>query len=143
MKCFLEATIALVILSSVVTEVASKRILFYVPYVAKSSAITIPPVANALADRGHDVTVASIWTSLPYSEDIQKIPVQSRFGSVFTGLSSKFLVKKPSKLDMIAGFGKMLEAGLETNTQALKTLKSCKTTSITDRIRIRSLRIFV
>ena len=101
------------------------RILFYVPYCAKSSVITIPQVAKALINRGHDVTIATIWNNIKFDEDVDRIIVKSRFKEVFNTLSSKFLVKSPSKIDMIKGFGKMLEAGVETNDEALHQLKKC------------------
>ena len=41
----------------VIQPVTSEKILFYMPFVAKSVTITFMPLAEELSRRGHDVTV--------------------------------------------------------------------------------------
>lgn len=57
------------------------NVLFYIPFAAKSSTLTIPPIANELVERGHNVAIVTPWNNLNFDERVNQIIIENTFDS--------------------------------------------------------------
>ncbi len=101
------------------------RILFYIPYAAKSSCTTMVPIATELVNRGHNVTLVTEWDSLKMDKRIQHIAISSKSSDqAGKELSNHFLSGHiGSKLAFMGAWYRMVQAALHTNSEAVRVLK--------------------
>jgi len=72
-------TIITVLILATVSMVSAGKILFYMPMTSKSMKITYIPLAEALAERGHEVTVLMPFSHKSKNEKLTIITVESKF----------------------------------------------------------------
>ena len=94
------------------------NVLFYVPFAAKSVVLTVAPVFDQLAARGHSVTVISSWDSVKYSNNVQSVTVPSGLGSLNKELSDSAL-KGKNPLSNLGHFHKINAACIDANSKAI------------------------
>ncbi len=89
--------------SSVVAE-KTGRILFYMPLTSKSMKITFMPLAESLAERGHQVVVLMPHQATPKSKNLQVVTVDSEFEGKRSTCSQccffLFLAKRIKKINV-------------------------------------------
>ncbi|CAG7732085.1 unnamed protein product [Allacma fusca] len=93
---------------SLITESTPDKILFLLPIAAKSHKNVFEPLINALADKGHKVTVASpIPPTKPYPNVREIIPVT--FEVLFQQFPDPFELRRKNKISAMLSISKMLQ----------------------------------
>ncbi len=141
----ISVALLLLILSLEKAPVDGARIMFYIPFCAKSATGTIPILADALIQRGHNVTIGKQLTDsvqpfclhsflvtpwknmgkmMGFDSPIGEIIVQSNYGQLCKDLSTRLLSGRPLRLPEVFSGAKIMYANaIETNSDALAEVK--------------------
>ena len=113
------------ILLLIVPVVFSGKVLFFMPVIPKSSKIAWYPLAKAMAENGHQVTIVSPYPSQKEVQNLEEIIIDNEKLMVYQDEVSKAILgKNLSHWEISRQLTQFIKPALELNNQTFDTLKA-------------------
>lgn len=107
----------LVIIVAVVHEATAGRIMVYMPLSSQSMVMCFEPVINAMAERGHQVTVITPVAPKKTVNNVELIVIDSNLDEVMANLSRDILNENPRVSSL--PLSQLIDVAVDVNDKAL------------------------
>ncbi len=119
----MKLTLCLSLILLVAPAALGSRILFYIPFAAKSSCITMVSITAELVNRGHDVTVVTVWDNLKFDKRVKHIVGKSNFDTQQKQWSNMLFNRNTSAWEMMSFSFNFMNGSIGTNIDAMERVK--------------------